>query len=298
MRREEPDRVIAPVVGQPPRGQRTVGHRPLDRQQLDRGHPQADQVLEHRRVPKPGVGAAKLRRQLRVGRGDPLDVGLVDHRVGQAGAWRPVVAPVEGRVDHDRPRRERGRVLLVVAGEAVVPGDPADDRLGVGVQQQLGRVAAQPPRGVVGAVHPVAVPLPGPDLGHEPVPHPRVVLRQRQLRLPVLLVEQAQDDCVGDLGRHGKPRAARRWRRPQRERRPRPHLNHRFHQPLQRTLLPAPLVALQGGPHKQPWTLLPPSVPLGPSQQGRRHGCHDHQDDRQEGEVGAVIHDDVHPKHR
>jgi hypothetical protein len=33
--------------------------------------------------------------------------------------------------------------------------------------------------------------------------------------------------------------------------------------------------------------LLPPSVPLGPPHQGRGHGCHDHQDDRQEAVVSA-----------
>src|SRR4029453_17276341 len=75
----------------------------------------------------------------------------------------------------------------------------------------------------------------------------RVVLRQRQLRLPAVAVEQAQDDLVGDLGGNRKPRAAQRWRRPQRERRPRPHLSHRFHQPLRQKLLPAELVALLGG---------------------------------------------------
>ena len=133
----------------------------------------------------------------------------------------------------DVPQACRVREVKAVARaggvEAVVPGDPADDRLGVGVQQQLGRVAARSARGVVGAVHPVAVPPPGPDIGYEPVPHARVVLRQRQLCLPAVGVEQAQDDRVGDLGGNRKPGAARRWRRPERERRPRPHLGHRFH---------------------------------------------------------------------
>jgi hypothetical protein len=37
--------------------------------------------------------------------------------------------------------------------------------------------------------------------------------------------------------------------------------------------------------------LLPPPVPLGPSQQDGRDGRHDYQDYRQEGEVGAVVDD-------
>jgi hypothetical protein len=62
-------------------------------------------------------------------------------------------------------------VAEAVAEHRLVPVELADDRLGVGVEQQLVRVAAQPAGRVVGAVDAVAVALPGPTSGQVAVPH-------------------------------------------------------------------------------------------------------------------------------
>ena len=51
---------------------------------------------------RPGVGAAHVRRDVRVAHRHALDVRLVDHRLVVGDAQRPVVGPVEERVDHHR----------------------------------------------------------------------------------------------------------------------------------------------------------------------------------------------------
>ena len=58
MRGEVPDRVVAPVVGQPALGQEGLGHALVHRQQLDGGHAQLQQVGDGRLMAQPGVGAA------------------------------------------------------------------------------------------------------------------------------------------------------------------------------------------------------------------------------------------------
>ena len=55
----------------------------MHRQQLDGGHPQVDQVLDHGRVGQAGVRAAQVLGHRRVQPGEALDVQLVDHALRQ-----------------------------------------------------------------------------------------------------------------------------------------------------------------------------------------------------------------------
>ena len=150
VRREEADRVVAPVVGQVALDQRLLGEELVHRQQLHRGDPDPAQVLDHRRVAHPRVGAPLGQRDLRVAQRQAADVRLVDHRLVVRDARRPVVAPVEERVDDDVLRHERRavgrvpppRVAPLIVKQRLVPGQVALDGLGVGVEQQLGRGAA------------------------------------------------------------------------------------------------------------------------------------------------------------
>jgi hypothetical protein len=64
--REERDGVVAPVVDQALLLQVVVLNEGMDRQQLDRGDAEALDVVEHRRVPHAGIGAAQLLRHRRV----------------------------------------------------------------------------------------------------------------------------------------------------------------------------------------------------------------------------------------
>ena len=167
MRGEEADRVVAPVVRQAALDEVVVLHELVHRHQLDGGDAELLQVLDHHRVGERGVGAADLLGDVRVGHGEALDVRLVDDRLVVGRARVAVVLPVEERVDHDRLHHVRGavelvalvRVLEVVAEQRLVPVGRALDRLGVGVEQQLGGVAPLPLRRVVGPVHAEAVAL-------------------------------------------------------------------------------------------------------------------------------------------
>src|SRR6185437_12159565 len=99
---------------------------------------------------------------------------------------------------------ERARVAEAVGEQGLAPLDVPVDRLRVRVEQQLRRVAAQPGRRLVRAVHPVAVPLAGADPGQVAVPDQPVALRKVDPLLLPVLVEQAQLDAVGDLGEDGE----------------------------------------------------------------------------------------------
>ncbi len=74
----------------------------------------------------------------------------------------------------------------------------AADGPGVGVEEQLARVAAQAVPRVQRSLHPVAVGLSGPDAGDDAVPDPRVVVVQLDLGLVALVVEEAHGDPFGD----------------------------------------------------------------------------------------------------
>jgi hypothetical protein len=53
----------------------------MDRQQLDRGHPEPSQVIDHRGFRQPRVRAAKPLRHVGMQLGESLDVQLVDDRI-------------------------------------------------------------------------------------------------------------------------------------------------------------------------------------------------------------------------
>ena len=123
----------------------------------------------------------------RVPGGEALHVDLVDHRFVQRYRGRAVVAPVEERVVHDALRHVRRAVVVVarlVVAEVVpeasrAPVDLTVDRLGVRVEQELGRVAAHARGRVPRTVHAVAVALTGADGGEVRVPAVRVDLFDR-----------------------------------------------------------------------------------------------------------------------
>ncbi len=206
VRREEADGVVAPVVGEPALHQVAVGDVLVHRQQLDRRDAQVGEVVEGCRRAEPGVRPAQLLGHLRVQLGEALDVDLVDQRAIERDVELGVTAPHEGVVDHDALRHEVGRVAFIglivvgadaIAEERVVPRHLAVDALGVGVDQQLGRVEPMAGGRVVAAVHPIAVALAGSHVGQVAVPHEIGLLDQTDALLvaPVGVV-QAQVDVL------------------------------------------------------------------------------------------------------
>ena len=225
VRGEEADRVVSPVVPQAVLHQMLVVHEVMDRHQLDRGDAEPLQVLDDGGVRHARVRALQVVGDLGVTHGEALDVGLVHHGLMPRDAQLPVVAPLEPWVGDHRPRHERRAVRVVafpvVAAERVtvnggVPPDLAVDRRGVGIEQQLARIAPQAVLRVVRAVDAVAVTLPVADPRQEAVPHVAVDLGHVQpLFRGAALVEQAQLDSLGYLGkqREVRPDAVVAWRR-------------------------------------------------------------------------------------
>jgi hypothetical protein len=201
--------------------------------QLDRGDAQRGEVVDHRGVAEPGVGPADLVGDVGVGLGQPLDVGLVDDRVVVGATRQSVVLPVEVGVGDHRLHRVRRGVVGVAPGlvaegvgeQRLVPVDLPLDGLGVGVEQQLGRVAAVPLGRLVGPVDAEAVALARPDPGQVRVPDERVALGDLHPRLLAVGVEQAQLDAVGDLGEKREVGAGTVVRRAQRVRTSGPDLH-------------------------------------------------------------------------
>ena len=120
VRGEERGRVVAPVVRQPEVLQVRLVHVEMDRQELDGGDAQRDQVLDHGRVGHAGVRSLQVLRNIRVQHGLAADVGLVDDGVPPRDARAAVRSPVKVGGHPDAG----DEILALVHGPAV------------GVQQQ------------------------------------------------------------------------------------------------------------------------------------------------------------------
>ena len=119
VRREEPDRVVAPVVRQALVAQREVVDELVHRHELDGRDAEPLEVLDDHRVGDAGVGAADLLRDVGVGLGEALDVGFVDDAVVVLVPRQAVLAPVEEGVDDDREHRVAEAVLDVRLGRVL-----------------------------------------------------------------------------------------------------------------------------------------------------------------------------------
>src|ERR1051325_7468121 len=106
---------------------------------------------------------------------EALPVQLVEHGVVPRHDGSSIITPIEIGADHQRTGYERRTVALVAharGGIARVVAqyfgcehEVADDRLGIGIEQQLVRIAAMSGSGVPGPVHSVAVTLPRSHVG-------------------------------------------------------------------------------------------------------------------------------------
>jgi len=81
VRREKPQRVVAPVVAQPEADEALLVEMGMRRQQFDRGNAERQQVFDHRLRSQAGIRAAKLRRHVGVELRQALDLRFVDQRV-------------------------------------------------------------------------------------------------------------------------------------------------------------------------------------------------------------------------
>jgi hypothetical protein len=216
VRGEIADGVIAKIVRQTLADQAVLVHELMDWHQLDRGDAEALQVADDGWVGQPRIGAAQLGRYLRMAPRQAADVGLVDDRVGVSDLRGPVVSPVEEGAGHHRSHRVRRAIRCagpqcgeteLVSKHGIVIADRTVDRLGVGIQEQLVRVADLALDRIPRSMDPVAVVLPRGNTGQITMPDEPVHLTQANPALGSVVVEQAQVHCVGDLREEGKIRA-------------------------------------------------------------------------------------------
>ena len=254
VRREEADRRVAPVVGQPLGVQEVLVGDVVDGQELDRRDAQVLEVGDRVLAGEAGVGAAQVLADALAPHREALDVRLVDDGLVPRRAQRPVALPLEARVDDHALGDRVGGVLVVDleigvlrarrdVGEHVaeVEADRPLDRLGVRVEDELGGIEAVALGRRVGAVHAEAVALAGADERQVRVPVERGPLAQLDALLGVVLVEQAQLDARGVLGEDREVRAAAVPVRPERERVAGPDLAgaHRTTAPASRCSAPS-----------------------------------------------------------
>jgi hypothetical protein len=221
VRREEAERVVAPVVDQPPSHHLRLRGEGLHGQQLDGGDAQLLEVAGHRRVAQAGIRAPQLRGHAGMGHGEAAHVRLVGDRVGEQVLGALVVPPVEVTVDDDTTRQVCRAVTP--ADQRVVPGqggvdavgedlglpvDLALDGLGVRVEQQLLGVVAQPLGGPPRAAGPDGIPLAGANTLEKAEPHAVGAVGQGDAALggagAVTRLEQAELDGVRVPGIHGE----------------------------------------------------------------------------------------------
>jgi hypothetical protein len=153
-----------------------------------------------------------------VANGEALHVELVDRPAVPGIAQLPEVDHRRQLVDDDR-LGHRGRAVAIVLRQVgvgmaervpedqLVPAHVPVDRLGVGVDEQLGRVEAVALLRLVGAVDPIAVALAGTDPGEVDVPDQIRLLRNAdpgQLVIAFGTFEKAELDTGGVLGEQGE----------------------------------------------------------------------------------------------
>src|SRR6266403_6275798 len=146
----------------------TVVDRSMYGQQLNRGHAELDQVVDHRRRGEPGEGAALHGIDSRMLDRDPTNMQLEDDRFFPGDLRTTILAPSEGGLD-DPAFWDLARIVAAVerqigpltayavAKQRIAPPQPAVQRLGIGIDQQLVGIKAVPIRRIVWSVDTVAV---------------------------------------------------------------------------------------------------------------------------------------------
>ena len=147
---------------------------------------------------------------------------LVDDRLVPRRRRRRIIAPAERRIDDDALGHPHRAVFFVarevlirmadrIAEQRVAPLDRAGDRLGVRIEQQLGRIESMTFARRVRPVHPITVKLPRPCFRQVKMPNLVRLLGHENpsLRLRLRRVEKTKLDLCRVLGEQRKinPRA-------------------------------------------------------------------------------------------
>ncbi len=190
LRREEPDRVVAPIIHQAVLHQPAIIDEGVHGQQLDRRDAERAEVLDDLRTAHARGGAAQLVGHGRVRHREAAQIHLVDHRLVPGTARVTVVAPAELGLD-DTAFRHAAGVVPAVEGEIgawragaiaemrIVPFERAVEGASVGIEHQFVRVEPVPAFGLVGSVDAIAIKQAGAGIRQIAVPDLVRALRQR-----------------------------------------------------------------------------------------------------------------------
>ena len=151
VRRQEGDRVVAPVVPQATLDEVVVVNELVHGHQFHGGDAEPLEVFDDRRVREARVGAAKFWWHVGVLLGETAHVGFVDDRFVEWQVRRSVVAPIEEAVTDHCLHHVWGAVVgvlpigivEVVAETGRRPVHFTGDRFRVRVEEQLRRVAPE-----------------------------------------------------------------------------------------------------------------------------------------------------------
>ena len=161
--REKPDGVVAPVIAQTARNQKSVVEKAVNRQQFNRGDAQLLQMLYHGIRGEPLIAAAQSRRHAGMFAGQAFDMRLINQAVSKVAVDRAIGRGEKRRVRHHRfrdigrtvNRAERqvlARGVRIIAQKRLVVDEHTAHLAGVRVQQQFVGVEAVALFGRIGTV--------------------------------------------------------------------------------------------------------------------------------------------------
>ena len=252
VRREEADRVVTPIVAQPILNETAVVDEVMHGHQLDGGHAETAEVIDHRRCGETRERAAQRRRHLRMLDRETAHVELVDHHIVARDRGGAVVAPGERTVDHLAFRHGARAVATIerqvaamtadgVPEDGIAPAQRTGDMTRVRIEEELVRIEPQARFRSVGPVHAVAIERPRARLGKIAVEDLVGALRKGYpLQFAAARrIEDAEIDGLAVLGEQRKIDALAVPFRAARIRAAGPDFGNRFHRCRQRMPRPA-----------------------------------------------------------
>src|SRR5438477_11677102 len=155
IRREEPDRVVAPVIRQPAAYKVTVTDRGMHRQKLDRRDAELDKIIDDRRRGERGKGAALVHIDRRMLDREAAHMHFEDDRLLPGRVRLAVIVPGEGGLDVPAFRPVTGTVAAVesevfaraanpITVDEIARRDLPRNRLRIGTEQQMARIDTLP----------------------------------------------------------------------------------------------------------------------------------------------------------
>ena len=194
----------------------------MHREELDRRHAETPKMIDHRGLAQRPERAAQMLGDIRMATGETADMHLVDHRVAQRRAQRPVVAPGEAVIDQAAFRHHACIVAPIHRQIAARPADAiaemqvadmkrAGELARIRIDQQFVRIEAMAFQRRIRSMHTIAVKQSRIGAGHVAVPDAFGILGQGDAfeLASAMLVEETELDALRMRGEQREIRAPR-----------------------------------------------------------------------------------------